>query len=88
MAISYDSVEILSRFAKQRKISFPLLSDQGSRTIDAFGIRNTGNKNGIPHPGTFLVDKKGIIRARYFHDSFRTRHTSAEILEGLKKLKD
>jgi peroxiredoxin len=39
-AISYDSPEILAAFSRQRNITFPLLSDAGSRTIDAFGILN------------------------------------------------
>ena len=39
-AISYDSPEILAAFSKQRGIAFPLLSDQGSATIKAFGLLN------------------------------------------------
>jgi peroxiredoxin len=39
-AISYDSPEILAAFSRQRNITFPLLSDVGSPTISAFGIRN------------------------------------------------
>jgi hypothetical protein len=40
-AISYDSPEILAAFSRARGITFPLLSDPGSRTIKAFGILNT-----------------------------------------------
>jgi len=39
-AISYDRPEILSAFAKQRGITFPLLSDAGSATIQRYGILN------------------------------------------------
>jgi peroxiredoxin len=39
--ISYDSREILADFAKRQRISYPLLSDQGSATITRYGIRNT-----------------------------------------------
>jgi hypothetical protein len=39
--ISYDPPEILAAFAKQRHITFPLLSDAGSATIKAYGILNT-----------------------------------------------
>ena len=41
VAISYDSQEVLADFASRRGITFPLLSDSGSATIEAFGIRNT-----------------------------------------------
>ena len=46
-AISYDSPEILAAFSRQRGITFPLLSDQGSATIRAFGILNTVTELGL-----------------------------------------
>ena len=39
--ISYDSREVLADFAKRHTITYPLLSDQGSATINRYGIRNT-----------------------------------------------
>jgi len=39
-AISYDPPEIIAAFAKQRGITFPLLSDGGSATIKRYGILN------------------------------------------------
>ena len=39
-AISYDQPEILAAFAKQRGITFSLLSDAGSATIKRYGILN------------------------------------------------
>jgi len=38
--ISYDSVEIVAAFSRQRNITFPMLSDEGSATIKRFGILN------------------------------------------------
>jgi hypothetical protein len=40
-AISYDPVETLAAFSRQRGITFPLLSDSGSETIKRYGILNT-----------------------------------------------
>ena len=40
-AISYDPVETLAAFSRQRGITFPLLSDVGSETIKRYGILNT-----------------------------------------------
>ena len=40
-AISFDSQAVLADFSRRRGITFPLLSDVGSRTIEAFGILNT-----------------------------------------------
>jgi len=40
-AISYDSPEILAAFSQRFGVTFPLLSDVGSRTITSYGILNT-----------------------------------------------
>ena len=59
VGISYDSVETLKSFADQRSISYPLLSDEGSKTIKAYGIHS---QEGYPHPGTYLLDEEGIVQ--------------------------
>ena len=46
-AISYDSREILSSFAREHGITYPLLSDADSKTIEAFGILNTVADEGL-----------------------------------------
>lgn len=88
VAISYDPVAVLDRFARQRKITFPILADPGSRTIDAYKIRNEqgrGRMAGVPHPGTFVIGKDGKIVAKLAHDSYRKRHTTAEIIKAAGK---
>jgi DsbC/DsbD-like thiol-disulfide interchange protein len=35
---------------------------------------------GIPHPGSFVLDARGVIVAKYFEDDYRQRYTSADIL--------
>lgn len=62
-----------------------MLSDAGSKTIRALNILNdTVPKDsaffGIPFPGTFVLDPKGRIVAKYFEDDYRQRYTSADIL--------
>ncbi|MBC8352582.1 MAG: peroxiredoxin family protein [Planctomycetes bacterium] len=86
VAISYDSPEVLSDFAKKRKITFPLLSDPESKVIKAYGVLNegaSGRQAGIPHPGTFLIDQKGTIRAN-IPGTVRKRHTADDLLEVAK----
>lgn len=83
VGISYDSVETLARSAPKHGVTFTLLSDEGSKTIDAFGIRNkeaTGKGVGVPHPAIFILDQKGVIRAKLMHEGYRTRPTSADII--------
>ncbi len=59
VGISYDAPGTLKTFAEKTKITFPLLSDPGSKTIEAYHIRNTaaqGKTAGIPTPGRFSLD--------------------------------
>jgi len=90
IGISYDSPAVLKLAASKHQISFPLLSDEGSRTIDAYGIRNreaTGQFAGIPHPTTFVVDELGVIRAKLFHEGYKERHTSEELIKAVKEIR-
>jgi peroxiredoxin len=88
--VSYDDERVLARFAKKRGIAFPLLSDPGSKTIDAYGVRNREVPDprieGVPHPGTFIVDRAGVIRAKLFHEGYKQRHMSEQIIEATKSL--
>ena len=83
--ITYDSMAILADFARRRGITFPLLSDQGSATIKSYGLLNTtvdaaSTNYGIPFPGTFLVNRQGVVTARFFEEAYQERNTVASIL--------
>lgn len=89
VAISYDSVEILAKFGKKAEISYPLLSDTKSEVIDLYRIRNreaSERIRGVPHPGTFLIDKEGKIRAKLGREGYRKRHDAAELIDEAKRL--
>ena len=86
-AISYDSVEILQRFSRRSNITFPLLSDPKSQTIDSFNLRNKESDRGIPHPGIVILDKDGILVGKLFFQGYKERHTAAQILEAVKELR-
>ena len=84
-AVSYDSVEVLKNFADRKHITFPLLSDPESKIIRAFGILNETVTRGtpqfgIPYPGTFVVNAKGTVVAKYFEEDFRERISASDIL--------
>ena len=90
VGISYDEPAALKRFADQMKISFPLLSDPGSKTIDAYHIRNEAAKGravGVPNPGTFILDRDGVIRAKLFLEGYRERHTTEALIEAAKTIR-
>lgn len=87
VAISYDSTTVLNRFAAKNSITYPLLSDADSKTIDAYGIRNREAPErwrGIPHPGTFIVGTNGVIHSKLFLEGYRERHTTEALIQALK----
>ncbi len=53
--------------------------------IRAYGLLNeTVAKDtpqyGIPYPGTFILDRAGVVTQKYFEKDFRQRYTASEIL--------
>lgn len=91
VAISYDSLDTLKRFARSSGITFPLLSDTDSKTIEAYGVRNleaAGSRiDGVPHPGTFIVDQQGIIRFKLFLNGYRDRHEVDALIKAFNETK-
>lgn len=81
-AVSYDPRSVLAPFAAVHGITYPLLSDEGSRFIDRLGIRNTSveptNEHyGIPYPGSYFIGADGRVVDKVFHDTHRTRDAAA-----------
>lgn len=84
-AISYDSQAITADFSKRMGITLPLLSDPGSETIKKYGIFNTtvdptSTNYGIPFPGTFMLDRRGVVTARFFEHGHQERNTVSTML--------
>jgi peroxiredoxin Q/BCP len=90
VGISYDSAEVLSQFAAKKKITFPLLSDPDSKTIKSYGLLDKdakGKSEGVPYPGTMIVDKDGVIRAKLFYAGPFQRHKAEDILKAAAEKK-
>lgn len=84
-SVSYDSVEILKSFADRAGITFPMLADPDSKIIRDFGILNEsipkGNPTyGVPYPGSYILDGRGIVQSKYFTLDYRERYTGGDIL--------
>jgi peroxiredoxin len=96
-AISYDPVATLAAFAEKNGITYPLLSDQGSRVITelgllnrhiaeqnaAYGIQSSPRQQGIPYPGIFVLDEQGVVTEKRFYQSYRERETGAGLLRAI-----
>ena len=89
VTISYDPVATNAAAAAKLGLTLPLLSDPGSKIIDAYGIRNEdakGRSAGVPHPVLFVLDRNGVIRAKLMRETFRDRPESGEIIAAVKSI--
>ena len=89
--MTYDAADDLAAFGEEREIGYALLSDEGSKTIDALGIRNEQFTQGHPAhgvalPGILFVDASGVVRLKRAHESYRTRPPFDELLEVTRAL--
>ena len=89
--MTYDAVDDLAEFAEEREIGYALLSDKGSKTIDALGIRNEQfeaghGAYGVALPGILFVDASGVVRLKRAHEDYRTRPPFDEVLEAMRTL--
>jgi peroxiredoxin len=41
----------------------------------------------VPNPGTFILDREGVIRAKLFLEGYRERHTTEALIEAAKTIK-
>jgi hypothetical protein len=99
VAISYDPVETLARFADEFEVTYPLLADEGSVEIERLGLLNVtiaaerlawGRSGELPHrmrrlpyPGTFLLDEGGVVVGKKFERSYRLRPSGTGLIHDL-----
>ena len=88
VAISYDPPETIERFTQRRKIKVPILSDTGSKIIDAYAMRaltGTGDQVGSARHGTFVIDQSGVVRSKPYLTSFEGRAAVDALVSALKE---
>ncbi|MHA7898837.1 MAG: redoxin domain-containing protein [Henriciella sp.] len=82
--ITYDSAELLAEYAADEGLSYTLLSDPESATIDAFGLRNPDVKagsrfDGIPHPAIVYIKADGEVAGVQKEQGYKDRPPTAGI---------
>ena len=85
IGISFDPVDVLRSFSDRNNITYPLLSDAGSRVIRRYGIVLKGipldNRwYGVPHPGIYIIDKNLVVLEKHFEKSPDERATVENVL--------
>jgi peroxiredoxin len=91
-ALSYDSPAVLTKFAAERGITYPLLSDPKSQVIDGWQLRDPQYKPdsraaGVPKPAIFVIGKDGRIKARLMEEDYRKRPQVEAVLAAVDAVK-
>ncbi len=85
LGVSPDSVDSHVKFKKKFQLQFPLLSDDGHKICDAYGVWGPKKFMGKEYEGvlrtTFLIDANGSIK-RVF-ENVRPAEHSAQLLAEL-----
>ncbi len=90
--VSYDAPEKLNKFATRYSFDFPMLSDDGSETIKAFGILDESKEPGsfgygIPNPTIYIVSKDKEIQGILAEESYTRRPEISDIVETIQNIK-
>lgn len=81
LGVSSDTQDTHDRFAESCRVKFPLLSDEGGKVRQAYGVKSTFGI--IAGRVTFVIDKTGTIRHVFSSQLNPTRHVS-DAIEALK----
>ncbi len=66
---------------------FSFLSDPDHAVIGRYGVMNpAGSRRGIPHPATYVIDKKGVVRWRDVQTDYKIRPTNAAVLSAVRAI--
>jgi len=89
--LSYDNPEILQATTDKRRLTYTLLSDPKSEIIDRYNLRDPqyppGNRAyGVPRPIIFVLDSQGVIKAKFFEESFKYRPRITTVISKLDEL--
>lgn len=76
--------KLKERFAGD--LDFPMLEDKNHKVINRYGILNPDGQ-GWPHPATYLIDKKGMVRWKYIEVDYTQRPTNEQILQALRMIR-
>jgi peroxiredoxin Q/BCP len=86
VAISVDKPEFAWSMSQTTGAKFQLLSDTDHKVIEAYGVFNAKEHDGIAFPSTFILDKTGAVRYMYVGRTPTDRPPDEAIIEQLKKV--
>lgn len=93
MSVTADDVATVQRFAKIRKIDYPLLSDENRAVINAFGLFNDRFPEGSRYRGTAIpmvvvVNAEGVVTKTYNGHGYTEEHEITTIVNNAVEAAD
>ena len=76
--VTYDQQRDLARFAKRRRVTYPVLADPNSEVIRAFGLLNEdypagSYAHGVAHPIIVVFNTEGVVTHRFSRSGYVSR---------------
>lgn len=89
VSLSYDKPEILVQFIAAESIGYTMLSDPGSKMIDALGLRDPqygegSFAEGVPLASILVLAPDGMVKAKYVAADYRSRPSNEDVLAMLE----
>lgn len=90
-ALSYDHPKVLADFTEKRQIAYTFLSDPKSEVIDRYNLRDPqyppgSFAYGVPRPIIFILDTHGVIKAKLFEATYKTRPPVSAVITQIDSL--
>ena len=84
LGVSSDAGETHSRFANECGVKFALLSDDGGRVRELYGVRSSMGL--FPGRVTFVIDSEGVVR-RIFSSQLNPKRHVDEAIKALETVR-
>ncbi len=94
LAVSVDDRDGMRRMIErvygedEPEPDFVALSDPDHAVIDRYGLFNPDAppNRPVPHPATYVIDKRGVVRYRFVEVDYRVRPSNEDVLAALAGL--
>jgi peroxiredoxin len=92
-SLSYDEPPILAAFAAENELGFVMLSDKGSKMIDALDLRDPQYEEGsyawgVPYASILVLAPDGTVLTKFVSEDYRSRLSNEDVKAMVKRVAD
>ena len=86
--MTYDDRSVLAAFHESENLGYPLLQDENTTHVDAYGVKNSEYEPGhmgygIPYPGILYVRPDGVVILKFAVPGYRQRPPLEKVFEAV-----